>query len=308
MSSIKTAISLLKTPGKMIMPIADRGLFNWLPDKPYLKLVYRGELGKKLNLEHPQTFNEKLQWLKLYDRNPLYQQMVDKYEVKQCIANRIGQEYTIPTIGLWSSVEEIHFDELPDQFVLKCTHDSGSVIICKDKRYFNKEDAKGKLSFHMKKSTYWFGREWPYKGLVPRIIVEPYLKDSNKSQDLADYKVHCFNGIPKLILVCKDRFSSDGITEDFYDAQWKHLQVRRPDIENAKGDIPCPEGLNEMLLVSQELSKGISFLRVDFYLVDHHPYIGELTFFPASGLKPFIPDAFDAEMGSWLQLPEGGTK
>ena len=312
MSSIRTAISLLKTPGKMIMPIADRGLFNWLPDKTYLKLVYRAEMGKKLNLEHPKTFNEKMQWLKLYDRNPLYQQLVDKYNVKRYIADMIGKDYIIPTIGLWNSVEEIPFDQLPDQFVLKCTHDSGSVIVCKDKKTFDIDAAKAKLSSHMKKSTYWFGREWPYRGLIPRIITEPYLKDNNvedsESQDLADYKVHCFNGVPKMVLVCRDRFSIDGVTEDFFDIQWNHLPVRRPDIKNAEEDVSCPEELSEMLSISQEVSKNIPFLRVDFYIVNRQLYIGELTFFPAGGFKPFLPESFDMEMGSWIQLPIRGVK
>ena len=304
MSSIRTAISLLKTPEKMIMPMADKGLFNWLPDKPYLKLVYQAEMGKKLDLDNPKTFNEKMQWLKLYDRNPFYHELVDKYEVKQFVTKRIGPENVIPSLGVWRKFEDIPFEQLPDQFVLKCTHDSCSVIICLDKKKFDVTAAKKKLSHHLKKSTYWFGREWPYKGLTPRIIGEPYIKDSENGMGLADYKVHCFNGIPKIILVCKDRFSEGGVTEDFFDIHWNHLSVRRPDIDNARIRIPVPEKLGEMLSVSRTLSKNIPFVRVDFYYANHQLYIGEMTFFPTSGLKSFLPASFDYEMGSWIQLPK----
>ena len=206
MSRIKTAISLMKTPGKMILPMADKGLFNWMPDEQYLKLVYHGQVGKKLNLNKTETFDEKLQWLKLYDRNPQYHNMVDKYEVKQYVANKIGDKYIIPTIGVWDSVETIPFEQLPNQFVLKCTHDSGSVIICKDKNTFDVDAARKKLSNHMKKSIYWFGREWVYKDLKPRIIAEPYLTDESGTE-LKDYKVHSFHGEPKIIQVDYGRYS-----------------------------------------------------------------------------------------------------
>lgn len=307
MSSIKTALSLLKTPGKMILPMGDKGLFNWLQDETYIKLVYRGEMGKKLDLDNPKSFNEKLQWLKLYDRNPLYHRLVDKYMVKQYISEVIGPEYSIPTIGVWDNVEKIPFEQLPNQFVIKCTHDSGSVIICKYKNEIDVGEVKKKLSSHMNKSTYWFGREWPYKELIPKVIVEPYLEDKEK-KELWDYKVHCFNGVPKVVLVCRDRFLSSGVTEDFFDVQWHHLKVKRPGIENSKQDIPYPEQLGEILAISKKLSKDIPFVRVDFYLVNHHLYIGEMTFFPASGLKSFLPNSFDDKMGSWLKLPERGEK
>lgn len=309
MSSINTALHLLKTPGKMIIPLAERGFFNWLPDESYLKLVYHGEMGKKLNLKNPQTFNEKLQWLKLYDRKPLYHQMVDKYEVKQYVADKIGSEYIIPTLGVWDSVDNIAFDQLPEKFVLKCTHDSGSVVICKDKRSFNSGAAKKKLASRMKKSTYWFGREWPYKGLKPRIIAEPYLEDRSSKEleidgNLTDYKVHCFQGEPKTILVCKSRYSEEGLTEDFVDTNWRHLEVKRPLHGNAKNKIARPDELEKMLELSRKLSGECPFLRVDFYIVNHQLFFGETTFYPASGLTPFEPASFDLEMGSWLQLPK----
>ena len=310
MSSFKTVISMLNTPGKMILPLASGGFFNWLPDKPYLQLAYWGQMGKNIDLDNPQTFNEKLQWLKLYDRNPRYHSLVDKYELKQYIAEKIGSEYTIQTLGLWNNVDEIPFDQLPNEFVLKCTHDSGSIIICQNKKDFDINAAKKKLTHHMKKSTYWLGREWPYKGITARIIAEPYLKDTrvhkqeNQIKGLSDYKVHCFDGRPKVILVCKERFSEEGVTEDFFDVQWNRLSVKRPDTGNSKENIPCPEKLEEMLSISKVLSKGIPFVRVDFYLVNQQLYVGELTFFPASGLKGFLPASFDEEMGTWLILPE----
>lgn len=301
MSKLSTALHLLKTPGKMIVPLADMGFFNWLPDKPYLKLVYRGEMGKRLDLEHPQTFNEKLQWLKLYDHNPLYHQLVDKYEVKQFIADRIGQKYIIPTLGIWHSVEEIAFDQLPEQFVLKCTHDSGSVIICKDKKTFDIEAAKRKLSFHLKKSTYWFGREWPYKGLIPRIIAEPYLEDDTGG--LVDYKVLCFAGEPKLIEVHAGRMS-DNHTQDFYTTDWVRTDIVQTCEPMSADVIPAPEQLELMLSLSKKLAQGFIHIRVDWYIVSGQLLFGELTFYDGSGFAEFVDEKWDMEIGSWIKLPE----
>ena len=302
MSSIKTAISLFKTPGKMVMPLADRGLFNWLPDKPYLKLVYRGQMGKKLDLNHPQTFNEKLQWLKLYDRNPVYHQLVDKYEVKQYIANRIGPEYIIPTLGVWNNAEEISFDKLPDQFVIKCTHDSGSVIICRNKDKFDIEAAKKKLTSHMKKNTYWFGREWPYKYLTHQIIAEKYLQNCSDINDeyleniidrneLTDYKFYCFNGYVDCVMICLGRESKD-TKFYFFDHDWKLKRINKRGM-NAPADftLPRPVCLDEMFAIAENLSKGLPFVRIDLYQSDGQVFFGEMTFFPQSGFDPnYLPE------------------
>ena len=301
MSSIKTAISLLKTPGKMIMPLGDRGLFNWLPDKPYLKLVYHGQMGKKLDLKQPQTFNEKLQWLKLYDRNPLYHQLVDKYEVKQYIADKIGQEYIIPTLGIWENVDDILFDQLPDQFVLKCTHDSGSVVICKDRNLFDINTAKKKLATHMKKSTYWFAREWAYKGVKPRIIAEPFLTDES-GIELKDYKVHTFKGEPKIIQVDYGRYSDH--KRNIYDCDWHYMNVSIKYPTDPSIHIQKPEKLDEMLHFAKVLADGIPYVRVDFYSILDQIYFGEMTFYHGAGFEGFTPSSFEYEMGSWIQLPE----
>lgn len=305
MSSIKTALSLLGTPGKMIVPLADKGLFNWLPDKSYLKLAYRGEMGKKLDLEHPQTFNEKLQWLKLYDRNPLYHQLVDKYEVKQYIADRIGPEYIIPTLGIWDSVEDIPFDQLPEQYVLKCTHDSGSVVICRSRKGFDIEDAKKRLASHMKKSTYWFGREWPYKGLTPRIIAEPYLEDDTGG--LTDYKVLCFSGEPELIEVHTGRMS-ESHTQDYYTTDWIRTDIVQTCEPMSDVAAPRPLQLGLMLSLSRELAQGFIHIRVDWYIVGNQLLFGEMTFYDGSGFAEFVDEKWDLMLGTWIQLPERGAK
>ena len=301
MSSIKTAISLLKTPEKMILPMGDKGFFNWLPDVPYLKLVYRAEMGIKLNLDSPQTFNEKLQWLKVHDRNPLYHKLVDKYEVKQIVADIIGSEYIIPTLGLWDSVETIAFDQLPTQFVLKCTHDSGSVVICKDKGNFDVESAKSILLQHMNKSIYWFGREWPYKGLKPRVIAEPYLEDK-ETRELRDYKLFCFNGQVKCFKVDYNRFVDH--RANYYDADGNLMKLgekhHQPDLQKK---VAIPENLALMKQLAERLSSGHIFLRTDFYSVNGKIYFGEVTFFPYSGFEPFIYEENDELLGSWIELP-----
>lgn len=275
-----------------------------LPDKLYLKLIYRLLMGKKLKLDNPQTFNEKLQWLKLNNRNLKYHQMVDKQEVKQYVAGIIGDKYIIPTIGIWDRFENIDFESLPNQFVLKCTHDSGSVVICRDKDTFDYKKAKIRITRGLKSDLFWFGREWPYKNLTRKVIAEQFMKSGAGS--LTDFKVHCFNGEPKLILVCKDRFTQTGLTEDFFDSQWKHLDIKRSTHLNTNDKISKPEELQEMLALAKKLSENIPFLRVDFYIVEHKIYFSELTFFPASGFERFVPEQWDKLLGSWIDLTKFG--
>ena len=301
MSSIKTALSLLKTPGKMIFPIADKGLLNWIPDEQYLKLAYRMQMGKKLDLKNPQTFNEKLQWLKLNNRKPIYKRMVDKYEVKQYVSSIIGNEYIIPTIGLWENVKDIDLNSLPRKFVLKCTHDSGSVIVCKDKDEFNWEAAKVKLQRHLTKNIYWFGREWPYKNLKPRIIAEPLLEDSINNE-VRDYKLFCFNGIVRCFKIDFDRFIEHHA--NYYDRNDNLLKIGEeicPPVFDKL--IYIPKEMPSLIKLAEKLSASIPFLRADFYVVDGKVYFGELTFYPASGFGPFIFDGNDELLGSWLRLP-----
>lgn len=277
-------------------------LGQFLPDKTYIKLKWKNAMGYSLDFNNPITFNEKLQWLKLNDRKCIYTKMVDKYEAKFYVSKKLGEEIVIPTLGVWDTVEEINWDSLPNRFVLKCTHDSGGLIICKDKANLDIKKAQRKLKQSLSFDFYKAGREWPYKDVPRRIIAEEFMEDSN-SQELSDFKIHCFNGEPKVVLVCRDRFSKTGLTEDFYDSEWKHLDIRRPEHPNAVVSMEKPEELDKMLDFAKKLSTGIPFLRVDFYIVNHRIYFGELTFYPATGMSPFIPNKWDEIFGSWITLP-----
>lgn len=274
-----------------------------LSDETHLKIRFKLKMGRRLDLENPQTFNEKLQWLKLYDRKPIYTTMVDKYAVKQYVAEQIGEEYIIPTLGVWDRFEDINFDALPDQFVLKCTHDSGGLVICRDKSKLDMAAAKTKIEKFLKREYFWVHREWPYKNVKPRIIAEQYMSDNN-SFELIDYKIHCFNGEPKFVLLCQNRFGASGLTEDFYDVSWERLSVKRPAHPNAKVLVKRPENLERMLRLSRELARNIPFARIDFYIVNSKIYFGEITFFPASGFSAFEPEEWDYTFGNWIQLPE----
>ena len=286
----------------MVIPLAEMGLFNWMPDEQYLRFVYHAQTGNKLDLKHPHSFNEKLQWLKLYDRKPIYTTMVDKYAVKEYVSSIIGDKYIIPTIEVWDNASKIDLSVLPKQFVLKCTHDNGSIIICKDKDQFNLDQAKKKLSHCLRKNIYWSGREWPYKNVCPRIIAEEYIE--NDKNGLVDYKVHVFNGVPRFILVCCDRYQQTGLTEDFFTTNWEHMDIMRPNIPNAAEEISKPEKLDEILHLSEKLARGVSFARVDFYIIHERVFFGEITFFPTSGFSSFSPEKWDNIFGSWIDLPD----
>lgn len=294
--------NVIKKPNKIFLFLAGKGYFNRMSDKKYLCLKYRAKTKKKLNLDSPKTFNEKLQWLKLYDRKPEYTIMVDKYRVREYIAKRIGEKYLIPLIGVWDSVKDIDFDTLPNKFVMKCNHNSGlGMCICKDKTKLNIKRVKKELNKGLKQDYYLTGREWPYKDVPRKIIAEQFLKSDEGG--LTDYKIHCFNGIPKFILVCRDRFTESGLTEDFYTTEWEHMDVKRPKIPNAVTPMLKPNKLDEILMLAEKLSKDIPFLRVDFYIVEDNVYFSELTFFPASGFEKFEPPKWDETFGEWLSLP-----
>lgn len=300
-------IKLLVDPSYRKTILLNAGFYKNLTDEDFLKMKFRIEMGYELNLDNPQTFNEKLQWLKLHDRNPLYTRMVDKCEAKKYVADIIGEQYIIPTLGVWNSVDEIPFDQLPERYVLKSTHDSGGIVICRDKNTFDVAAAKRKLNKSLHHDYYQQNREWPYKDVKRRIIAEQYMEDISSS-DLPDFKVHNFDGTPRVILVCRDRFKDSGMTEDFYTADWEHLDVKRPAHPQAREEIAEPDELQEMLSISEKLSKDIPFLRTDFYSINGHLYFGELTFFPSSGMQRFDPDSYDELFGSWITLnvPGGG--
>lgn len=272
-----------------------------IPDKMWLQIKFVVRMGKFPNLNHPKTFNEKIQWLKLHNRKPEFSSMVDKYEVKKLIAKQMGEEYLIPTLGVWDKFEEIDFDALPNQFVLKCTHDSGGLVICKDKQSLDLEKAKKKINSSLSTNYYWHGREWPYKSVKPRIIAEQYMVDES-GVELKDYKIFNFGGEPKLIQVDFNRFVKH--TKNIYDTQWNYQNVAINYPTDPTVDIKKPECLDRMLEMARELSKGIPFLRTDFYVIDGKIYFGELTFSPGSGFMKMTPESFDLEMGSWIPLPD----
>jgi len=294
---------LVKNPAKIIHILDKLKLGRLIPDKAYLQLRFHADMGRKLNLKAPETYNEKLQWIKLYDRNPLYTKLVDKYEVKPYVAERIGQEYIIPTLGIWDKVEDIDFDALPDQFVLKCTHDSGGLVICKDKSKLNVEAAKAKLSRSMKNNFFYVGREWPYKNVKPRILAEAYMEDA-VTAELRDYKFFCFNGEVKAMFVATERQKEgEEVKFDFYDAEYNHLPFRQGH-PNAKKPTEKPVTFEQMRALAEKLSLGLPQVRVDLYEVNGKNYFGELTFFHHDGFVAFEPEEWDYTFGSWVKLPE----
>lgn len=270
-------------------------------DVLYLRILYLSEMHRVLHLNNPVTFNEKLQWLKLNNRKAEYTTLVDKCAVKEFVSTIIGKEYIIPTLGVWNHFDDIDFNLLPDKFVLKTTHGGGgmAVVICDDKAKFNKTKAKEKLEKSLKYDIYSNFREFPYKNVRKRIIAEQFMSDSNGAS-LQDYKVHNFNGIPRLILVCSDRFSGGAMGETFFDENWNKLDLKRPGHPNP--DIEKPVLLDKILELSKILSKNIPFVRTDFYIIEGKVYFGEITFYPASGMSPFIPEKYDYILGSWLKI------
>lgn len=301
-TSMKLVRNLLTSSDYRFHFLADHGAYQSLPDEDYLRRLFRAIRGNELNLSSPTTFNEKLQWLKLYDRKPEYTVMVDKYKVRGYISEKIGEQYLIPLIGVWESPDEIDFDALPNQFAMKCNHNSGlGMCICTDKSKLDIHKVKNDLANGLKQDYYLTGREWPYKDVPRRIIAEQFLQSD--AGGLTDYKIHCFNGVPRFVLVCRDRFSGTGLTEDFYSPAWERMELRRPKIPNAAEPAPKPEKLDEMLALAKKLSKDIPFLRVDFYVVEGKIYFSELTFFPASGFEGYDPPEWDKTFGDWLSLP-----
>jgi len=287
-------------------PFAALGkVFNrllWLlPDRLFLKIKYRQLMGRKLDLKNPQTFNEKLQWLKLYDHNPIYTTMVDKFEAKRYVAGIIGEEYIIPTIGVWERVDSINWDNLPNQFVLKCTHDSGGLVICRDKTDLNKKEAMQKLRNGLRHDYYLGNREWPYKNVPRRIIAERYMEDEI-THELRDYKFFCFDGKVKMFKVDYDRFTEHHA--NYYTPTGELLpfgEVAYPPKKDKVLELPTQ--LKQMVEMAERLSKGIPFLRVDFYVINGCIYFGELTFFPASGMGRWTDDRWDKRIGAWIKLP-----
>lgn len=287
------------------MSVSDikRRILNLIPDKMYLKIRYRLKRGEKLNLSHPVNYNEKLNWLKLYDRNPEYKSMVDKFSAKEFAASIIGKEHIIPNIGVWDRFEDIDTEALPDKFVLKCTHNSGGVCVCTDKASFDFQKAGKKLSEELKKDYYYFGREWVYKGIKPRILGETYMTDESGSE-LKDYKVFCFNGVPKMIEVIYGRYTGKSGC-NLYTPDWECLDGASVHFPSDKSHVIArPDKLEEMLDYAAKLSKGIPHVRVDFYITGDTVYFGEMTFFHSNGFGGFVPKEFNKMLGDWIELPD----
>lgn len=284
----------------LVQWLAAHGFLHWMSDIDYIQLIYRLSMKKKLNLKNPQSFSEKLQWLKLYNRRPEYTNMVDKYKVRTYVANKIGEEHLIPLLGVWDTVEAIEFDFLPQQFVLKCNHDSGGWIICKDKNTLDIEHCRKFLSKRIKRNFYWNAREWPYKNVERKIIAEKYMVDES-GVELRDYKFFCFDGQCKAIFIAKDRGIDTSF--DFFDRNFNHLPFTNGH-PNAKITPEKPKNLNEMITLAEKLSEGIPHVRIDLYDVYGHIYFGEMTFFHWGGKKPFYPEVWDYTFGSWITLPQ----
>ena len=278
----------------------------WLirDDAKYLSKLYELELGKKPDLEHPQKFSEKIQWLKLHDHNPLYTTMVDKYRVKALVSERLGKEYVIPVIGEWNSPEQVEWDKLPNQFVIKTNHDGGGhgIVICKDKSKLSIGKAMQELNHSFNRSSYMVGREWPYKNVQKRVFAEEFVNDSNG--ELRDYKFFCFNGKVKCFKIDYNRQIYH--QANYYDPQCYLLRYGEAAYPpNFEADIHIPENIQEMIALAEKLAKDIPFVRIDFYNVDGKIYFGEITFYPAGGMSKWVGDVdVDTIWGNWLRLPD----
>lgn len=306
LSKILKGFVILFTKPKIIGIIL-LGKFSFLfSDKQYLQMMYWLHLGRKLNLKNPKTFNEKLQWLKLYNHKPEYTIMVDKVKAKEYVAKLIGEEHIIPTLGVWDDPDDIDFDALPDQFVLKCNHNSGTgMCICRDKSKRDIEKVKAELRKGLKENYFMRWREWPYKNVPRKILAEKFMVDESGTE-LKDYKIFCFNGEPRYCQVISDRNTDEKI--DFYDMHWKRLVglvglVGLNDkVHNSEYAIPCPESFENMKQMASLLAKSIPFSRIDFYEINHQAYFGEITFFPATGFGNFNPREWNVKMGDMITL------
>lgn len=276
-------------------------LTKHLPDKLYLHIMYFLKTRKRLRLDPPITFNEKLQWLKLNYRKNSFTGMVDKYEVRSYLSDIIDEKYLIPLLGVWDSIEDINIDSLPEKFVLKCTHDCNGISICTDKKNYNFYEAKRVLERALNRNFYFQGREWPYKNVRPRIIAEQYMTDLGEEQ-LTDYKVFNFDGEPFIIQVDFDRFN--GHKRQFFDIKWNKLDISFYIPSDNSKNIQRPKCLEEMLQLSRKLSEGFPHLRTDFYIIGEKLYIGELTFFHGTGMGKWMPQSVDKLLGDKITLPE----
>ncbi len=306
MSNFSKVINLLQYNRGKVCAVLLQYMSFLFPDKLYLTLLFRCRMGQWIDWKNPKTFSEKLQWLKLYNRKPEYTTMVDKFAVKEYVAKLIGEEYIIPTLGVWDTPEEINWDELPNQFVLKTTHDSGTVIVCKDKNEIDFKIVKKRLKKSLKKNYFYHGREWPYKNVKRRIIAEQYMEDADGV--LNDYKFFCFDGKVKFLYIATERQNkNEDVKFDFFDKQFTHLSVCQSHI-NANIMPIKPINFEKMIQLSELLTKNIPQVRVDWYEVKNTIFFGELTFFHMGGLDPFKPQEWDYKFGEFISLPKIDNK
>lgn len=291
--TIKSFLKLL------YLKIYHTGIFNVIPDRFFVPFQYKMATGQRLNLNDVSTFNEKIQWMKLFDKNPAYPIIVDKYKVRRYVSERIGGEYLIPLLGHWNSLDEINIDILPEQFVIKCNHDSGGISICQDKRKYDWNSEKRRLSIHVHQNHYYLSREWAYKEVKPCIIAEKYMKD-DKTGELRDYKFFCFNGEPKYVQVDFNRFVDH--KRNIYDINWNFVNLTIKCQNDSSRIIEKPEEFETMIKVAKELSMGLPQVRVDLYSVNGKVYFGELTLYHGSGFEKFTPDEYGQEFGSYIDL------
>lgn len=301
-TKVKKASKFLSDSDYRFLVLAGRGWNGHVPAETFLKRNYRIRMGRELDLENPKTYTEKLQWLKLYDHRPEYTVMVDKYTAKQHVTDKIGQEYVIPLLGVWERAEDIDFDVLPERFVLKTTHDSGSYVVCKDKSKLDIPATRKRMAKFLKRKYYDCNREWPYKNVTPRIIAEEYMEES-LSGELRDYKFFTFGGVPKILYIAQGRGADEPTVADFFDMEFNHLPVTI-DHDMAPVAPERPECFEEMKRLAAILSQGTPQLRVDFYEVNGKVYFGEMTFFHCSGMEAFHPEEWDRIFGDWVILPE----
>lgn len=286
----------------LVFILEKTGIFVWLSDKSHIKLLFRRTMGYKLNLDNTLTFNEKLQWLKLYDRNPFYAKIADKYEVKNYVRNLLGEEFVIPTLGIWERFGDIDFSQLPKQFVLKCTHDSGSVIVCEDKTKFDIISAKKKLERALNKNPYYVGREFQYKYIIPKIIAEQYITDSMDTCGLTDYKFFCFNGYVHCVMICIDRFKGHPRFY-FFNKNWELLLLNKTGRNESQNiSLNKPDKIDEMYQIASKLSLGIPFVRIDLYYSDGRILFGESTLYPAGGFDSELFPETDLMFGNLIDL------
>lgn len=302
---VRIVKKLIDRPLLPIFLLNSWGFFRFISDDKWVCFAYRVKMGKKLNLDNPQSFNEKLQWLKIYDRKPLYTQLADKYRVREYIAETIGEEYLIPVFGVYDRFDDIDFDKLPNQFVIKCNHDSGGLVICRDKSKIDIDAARKKINKSLKNKFYYASREWPYKDIKPKIIIEQYMENENKN-GLVDFKFFCFDGKPEFLYVSEGLEDHSTAKISFVSMDFELMPFHRKDFKpfGSIDEVFKPKNYDKMIELAEKLSQNFPFLRVDLYEINDRIYFSELTFFPCSGTIPFEPEEYDLKIGSYLTLPK----